>query len=238
MSTPTLSTPRLDTVLAEGTDHGFTRVRLADGHALLLNVRPGANAAEEVFLSPGLTAPDTEAWENEDSWEEWLTGGELGSESGMFLDVPAEALRDLIAQHGGEHEDQEGEESPASPEAATAEQPGPDLLTDLADLHGSFEHGYSADDIRRVFGRIGDAGGPYLVCVWELADDYGFGGNSEFYAEDENGHLSEIQPDVYGWLTGEQETPGPVDTWVCARVTGLAEFAATDDRHNCAKTER
>ncbi|MFJ5142676.1 hypothetical protein [Streptomyces sp. NPDC088707] len=238
MSMQTLSTSRLDAVVTEGTGRGFARIRLSDGHAITLKTQPGAPAAEEVFLSPGLTAPDTEAWGSEDSWEDWLTGGTLGNESGMFLDVPTEALRALIVQHGGEHNDQECENPAPRAEAATAEPTGPDLLAEIADLRGVFEHGYGADDIRRVFGRIYDAGGPYLVCVWDLADDYGFGGNSEFYAEDEDGRLSEIQPDVYGWLTGEQETSGPVDTWVCARVTGLAEFAATDDRHNYAKTER
>ncbi|MEV8536135.1 hypothetical protein [Streptomyces sp. NPDC051211] len=237
MSTRTLSTTRLDAVMAEGTDHGFTRIRLADGHALFIKARPGARAAEEVLVSPGLSAPDTEAWAGEDSWEEWLTGGNLGADTGTFLDVPTEALRDLIGEHGGEHEDQEGEDPAPSAEGAAGEA-AQDLSAELADLHGAFEHGYGADDIRRVFGRISDAGGPYLVCVWDIADDYGFGGNSEFYAEDEDGNLFELQPDVHLWLTGEQETPGPVDTWVCARVRELAEFAATDDRHNYARTER
>ncbi|MEY2231609.1 hypothetical protein [Streptomyces sp. BF23-19] len=46
------------------------------------------------------------------------------------------------------------------------------------------------------------------------------------------------QPDVYRWLTGRQDTPGPLATWVGAHVPELVEFAATDDRHNCARTER
>jgi hypothetical protein len=108
------STPRLDSIAAGGTDHVFERIRLADGHTLTLQTRPDADTADEVFLFPGLTAPDTEAWENEDQWEEWLTGGNLG-EGGLFLDVPVEAIRELIEQHGGEHEDQEGDD--AAPEA-------------------------------------------------------------------------------------------------------------------------
>ncbi|MFD0269572.1 hypothetical protein ACFVGY_23850 [Streptomyces sp. NPDC127106] len=238
MSIHTLGTSRLDAVVTEGTGHGFARIRLADGHAITLKTRPGAEAAEEVFLSPGLTAPDTEAWENEDSWGDWLTGGTLGNESGMFLDVPTEALRDLIAQHGGEHDDQKGEDPAPRTEAATAEQAAPGLPTEIADLRGAFEHGYGADDIRNVFGRIYDAGGPYLVCVWEVADAYGFGGNSEFYAEDEDSNLFTIRPDVYRWLTGQQEDPGPIDTWVGAHLPELVEFAATDDRHNYAQAER
>ncbi|THA53249.1 hypothetical protein [Streptomyces sp. A1136] len=238
MSTQTLSTSRLDAVMTEGTGHGFARIRLADGHAITLKVQPGAPAAEEVLLSPGLTAPDTEAWENEDSWEDWLTGGTLGNESGMFLDVPTDALRDLIAQHGGEHEDQDGQDPAPRTEADAAEQATQDPLAEIAELHGAFEHGYGADDIRNVFGRIYDAGGPYLVCVWDIADEYGFGGNSEFYAEDEDGSLFEVQPDIHLWLAGEQETPGPVHTWICARVREVVDFPATDDRHNYARTER
>ncbi|MGW0188128.1 hypothetical protein ACWDV7_20485 [Streptomyces sp. NPDC003362] len=102
------STPRLDSITASGTNYVFDRIRLADGRALTLKTQPGADFAEEVFLFPGLTAPDTEAWENEDRWEGWLTGGELG-EGGLFLDVPVQAVRELIEQHGGEHEDQEGD---------------------------------------------------------------------------------------------------------------------------------
>ncbi|MGY3341140.1 hypothetical protein ACVW0K_007333 [Streptomyces filamentosus] len=113
----------------------------------------------------------------------------------------------------------------------------PGLPADIADLHGAFEHGYGADDVRTVFGRISDAGGPYLVCVWDFADDHGFGGNSEFYAEADNGVLLELQPDVYRWLAGEQEDPGPLSAWTCAPVPELTEFATSDDFHNYALLE-
>ncbi|MEU6965086.1 hypothetical protein [Streptomyces chrestomyceticus] len=106
------STPRLDSLAAGGTGEVFDGIRLADGHMVTLKVGPGAKAAE-VFLYPGLTAPDTEAWENEDQWEVWLTGGEFGDGS-LYLDVPIEAVRDLIAQHGGEH----GNQGPAKADEA------------------------------------------------------------------------------------------------------------------------
>jgi hypothetical protein len=118
----------------------------------------------------------------------------------------------------------------------TTPQPSPDLLTQLADLRGQFKFGYTPQDVRSVFGRIRDAGGPYLVCVWEYADDYGFGGNSQFYAEDEAGDLFEVQPDIYRWLSGEQATPGAVDTWVCAPVSEPIEIAVSDDFHNYARS--
>lgn len=62
--------------------------------------------ADEVCLLPGLFPPATEAWANEDRLEDWLTGGALGQGGGLYLDVPVQAVRDLIEQHGGEHPDQ------------------------------------------------------------------------------------------------------------------------------------
>ncbi|MBD0844275.1 hypothetical protein [Streptomyces sp. TRM68416] len=227
------STPRLDRLAADGTNGVFDGIRLADGHMLTLVISPGADWAESVFLYPGLTAPDTEAWENEDPWEDWLTGG---SGETTYGDVPVEAVRELIVAHGGEHENQEPP-APAA-EGETGTDAAPDVLSEIADLHGRFEDGYSADGIRTVFGRIYDEGGPYLVCVWEYADEYGFGGNSEFYAEGEDGDLFEVQPDIHRWLSGQQETPGPLDTWVCAPVTEPTEFPVSDDFHNYARTDR
>ncbi|MCX4411648.1 hypothetical protein OG840_61905 [Streptomyces sp. NBC_01764] len=110
----TISTPRLDSLTAGGTNEVFDGIRLADGHVLTLKVGPGAETADEVFLLPGLSAPDTEAWEREDQWEVWLTGGEFGDGS-LYLEVPVDAVRDLIVQHGGEHENQE---APYAPETA------------------------------------------------------------------------------------------------------------------------
>ncbi|MFF4173648.1 hypothetical protein [Streptomyces sp. NPDC001744] len=342
----TTSTPRLDSLTAGGTDHHFDGIRLADGNMLTLNVRPGAETAE-VFLLPGLTAPDTEAWENEDDWEVWLTGGEFGDGS-LYGDVPVEAVRDLIAEHGGEHENQEPpQESPAgTDEDDTAEaiatraldewgitahrdddagntwlaighdqtragfprmlaepyvvlylytdsdgedeeitvtrapadgdvwdvvrgdgtgaecavmtrpadqlaacveaiadwltmpQITPDPVIRLAELNGTFAFGYGADDVRSVFGRIADEGGPRLVCVWEYADDFGYGGNSVFYVEDQDGGLFEVSPDVRRWLTGQQQEPGPLNTWTGPRAYEPWEFPISDDFHNYARADR
>lgn len=218
------STPRLDRLATSGTDHIFERIRLADRHMLALQAKPGA-AFAEVGLFPGLEAPDTEAWENEDRWEEWLTGGTFGA-GGLFVDVPIQAVRDLITQHGGEHEDQEGE------------QYAPDLMTRIQDLHGRFADGYTPEEINAVFGRIADEGGPHLVCVWDFADEYGFGGNSEFFAEDKDGDLFEVQPDIHLWLSGQPETPSLAGTWVGGPVTGPTEFPVTDDFHNYARYDR
>lgn len=100
-----IATPRLDHLAAYGTDQVFARVRLADGHALTVKIRPGADWAEEVFPH-GLDVPDTEPWENEDFVEGWSTGGNA-EDGSLYLGVPVQAIRDLIVQHGGEHADQD-----------------------------------------------------------------------------------------------------------------------------------
>ncbi|MFE2314140.1 hypothetical protein ACFXC8_13255 [Streptomyces sp. NPDC059441] len=93
-------TARLDRLIAEGTDRILRPVLLADGHAFSVNIKAGEDQAAAVVLWPGLDAPDGEAWENEDPWESFLTGGD--ADVSQFLDVPVAALRDLMEQHGGE----------------------------------------------------------------------------------------------------------------------------------------
>ncbi|MFI0141586.1 hypothetical protein [Streptomyces luteogriseus] len=93
-------TARFDRLIAEGTDRIFRPVLLADGHAFSVNIKAGEDRAAAVALWPGLEAPEGEDWENEDSWESFLTGG--NADDSQFLDVPVQALRDLVEQHGGE----------------------------------------------------------------------------------------------------------------------------------------
>ncbi|MGA5183027.1 hypothetical protein [Streptomyces pseudogriseolus] len=232
------STPRLDSLKTNGTNGDFEGIRLADGHMLSVKTHAAGFAwLQEVFLFPGLTAPDTEAWSNDDPYEVWLTSGDLGEEGGsLYYGVPVEAVRELIVQHGGEHDNQE----PPAPavEGESGEGAAPNPLARIAHLHGRFADGYTPDAIRSVFGRIYDEGGPYLVCVWEYADAYGFGGNSQFYAEGEDGELFEVTPYVHQWLSGQRETPGPLDTWVCAPVTEPTDFPVSDDFHNYARADR
>ncbi|MEU9535891.1 hypothetical protein AB0D00_26730 [Streptomyces sp. NPDC048213] len=117
-------------------------------------------------------------------------------------------------------------------------QPARSLPAELRDLHGRFADGYSADSIRSTFGRIEEAGGPFLVCVWDYADEYGFGGNSRFYAETENGDHFEVSPDIHQWLSGELKIPGPMTSWVCAPVAAPTDLPVSDDFHNYARTDR
>lgn len=117
------STSRLDSLAADGTDGRLVRIRLADATVLAVNIWPRADHADSVRLIAPLEAPDTEAWENEDQVEAWLIGGGDFSD---YIDVPVQAVRDLIAAHGGEHEDQVIPEPPTTA--------GEILLTALANL--------------------------------------------------------------------------------------------------------
>ncbi|UZI33961.1 hypothetical protein [Streptomyces sp. VB1] len=119
-----------------------------------------------------------------------------------------------------------------------AGRPDRNLPAEIRDLYSRFADGYTPEGIRAVFDRIHRAGGPYLVCVWEYADAHGFGGNSQFYAENENGDHFEIEPDVHLWLSGLTERPAPMHTWVHGPVTESTDFPVTDDFHNYARTVR
>ncbi|MFZ3476073.1 hypothetical protein ACODT4_44590 [Streptomyces sp. 2.9] len=100
-----MTTDRFNRIAAAGTDHGFITISLADG--LLINVKaePAATVVDQVYLAPGLTAPDTEAWENEDTIGLFLSGETDGGT--VYVDVPVGAVRDFILEHGGEHAEQD-----------------------------------------------------------------------------------------------------------------------------------
>jgi hypothetical protein len=98
------TTPRLDNLAAHGTNRVFAHVRLADGHALSVKAEPGADAAEQVYLHDDLTAPDTEAWVDDEGWR---APQSADARRAMFVNVPVQAVRELVEQHGGEHADQD-----------------------------------------------------------------------------------------------------------------------------------
>ncbi|MEU0287489.1 hypothetical protein [Streptomyces sp. NPDC006147] len=91
-----MSTARFDRLIAQGTDGA---IRLADGHTISVITAAGADAVA-VYLWPGLSAPDGSGWEDEDPAEVFLTGGNMDGR--YCCDVPVQAVRDLIEQHGGE----------------------------------------------------------------------------------------------------------------------------------------
>ncbi|MFE7659238.1 hypothetical protein ACFU6M_41430 [Streptomyces bottropensis] len=115
-------TMRLDRIAAAGTGEGYRRIRFADGGMITVEAEPDSTVFTEVALWPGLTAPSTEAWANEDSWELLLTDQD-GEGRSLFVEVPVEAVREFIQEHGGEHADQDDDLPPVrhrvSPRSAT-----------------------------------------------------------------------------------------------------------------------
>lgn len=70
----------------------------------------------------------------------------------------------------------------------------------LNSLKGRFSHGHTDDDIESVSEDLEKIfSGFRLVCVWAFEDMWGFGGDSQIYAE-ENGDLYEFPEDLYSWL--------------------------------------
>lgn len=101
------ATARLDHLANEGTHYVSSRIRLADGHMISVHAERGADAVE-VYLWPGLVVPHAE-----DPAELFRTDGGSGQQAGtLCLDVPLQAVRELIAQHGGEHADQDDDPRP------------------------------------------------------------------------------------------------------------------------------
>ncbi|MEU3433084.1 hypothetical protein [Streptomyces sp. NPDC006863] len=163
-----ISTPRLDSLTADGTNGTFARVRLADDLMLALKVAPGADVAGEVGLLPGLFPPATEAWANEDRQEDWLTGGAFGQGGGLYLDVPVQAVRDLVAQHGGEHAIQD---LPSLIEAGGGVNAAQCAIEALAARGISAQIDEDAGNSWLVVGEDADTGSHTVLCLFRGNDD-------------------------------------------------------------------
>lgn len=85
-------------------------------------------------------------------------------------------------------------------------------------LRGRFQQGYDNDDFRRVATEIKAVTGAEIVCIWQYFDDFGYGGDSEFYLVD-GGRLYELAGDLWPWLSADArdleapESPGDSATW-------------------------
>ena len=79
--------------------------------------------------------------------------------------------------------------------------------------------GYWPEDVNRILGQISDASGIQLVCVWDIYDSCGTGGNSQFYVEEQDGQLRELAGDLWRWLNDDPgdpaapASPGSPSTW-------------------------
>ncbi|MGW6202133.1 hypothetical protein ACWF9B_00540 [Streptomyces sp. NPDC055089] len=93
-----------------------------------------------------------------------------------------------------------------------------DPLAQVADLRGCLADGYTPQDIDRVFRRLEQAYGIYLLCFWALRNDDGYSGESHLYAYMYGGRLFELSDSLRGWLTAAaadtaHATPGAGCTW-------------------------
>lgn len=118
-----------------------------------------------------------------------------------------------------------------------------DDLTGCDDLRGYMATGYDDDDVNRAFSRIHDACGLRLVCVWEIFDAFGVGGNSDFYVETD-GRLHYLGGALWQWLNGDPEdvdvpiTPGTPASWIGSRADPALDPDWDDGFHNLAIADR
>lgn len=120
----------------------------------------------------------------------------------------------------------------------------PSPLANEGHLRGIMVDGYSPDDVNRVLGRLSDVTGLLILCVWDYYDDYGFGGNSDFYVN-VNGRLHYCTGDLWPWLNGSVENPdtppdpGTPASWV-GELADLDEdqLPYTDGQHNYTTVDR
>ncbi|MFI7049062.1 hypothetical protein [Streptosporangium sandarakinum] len=117
---------------------------------------------------------------------------------------------------------------------------GPSPLYALSGLCGRMADGYDDKTVNSVLGQISEAVKRPLVCVWDKIDAWGFGGNSQFYWEAEDGQLLEFVGDLWSWLNGDPRNPdtphfpGAPDSWVGPPAGMTTDNLACDGFHNYA----
>jgi len=116
----------------------------------------------------------------------------------------------------------------------------------LRDLRGSMADGYDHDQVNLILGRISAHSGLSLVCVWDCHDHVGFGGDSQFYVQADNGQLYELAGDLWTWLNGDTDDsdpaaavlPGTPRTWTGhATAMTTSGLAYHDGAHNYARRD-
>lgn len=110
------------------------------------------------------------------------------------------------------------------------------------DLRGSCREGYTSEDFERLSRVVFSATGVQLRCIWAFVDDWGYGGDSEFYIEDSDGGLFELSGDLIPWLQDDSEDsprdPGAPETWIGPRSAIAVSSLAGDGFGNYALTSR
>ncbi|WP_225730934.1 MULTISPECIES: hypothetical protein [unclassified Nocardia] len=101
-------------------------------------------------------------------------------------------------------------------------------------LRGSMIGGYSAETVNRVLGELSDLSDLYVVCVWELFDDF-YGGDSWFYIQSRY-QLYTLGGDLWAWLNDQAPNgPGLPASWIGDPVLDvrLSDLGG-DGQHNFA----
>jgi hypothetical protein len=104
----------------------------------------------------------------------------------------------------------------------------------LAEVRASMDDGYYPDRVNSALGRLNQAFGIRLVCVWNYLDEIGYGGDSDFYLEEAEGRLHYLAGRLWAWLNhalddvDAPDTAGaPADRWGLA--SGLSATRMTSD---------
>lgn len=76
------------------------------------------------------------------------------------------------------------------------------------ELRGCMDDGYTPDEVNSVLGQLSAMTGLRLVCIWDYYDEYGYGGNSEFYIEALDGKsLFKLAGNLWAWLSKSVDDP-------------------------------
>jgi hypothetical protein len=184
---------------------------LVDGMVMALSFAIGkpfdVQAAEDLISQPAGTGGPSRA--ETDGLIAWA--GELGLRPEDLDELVHELVSGQASSinNGGLEDQIEFLVQTCGPREARSliEQCSAGPLEVIADLRGSMVDGYDDEDVNRVLGRISDASGQPLVCVWDIYDDCGVGGNSQFYLLEGGGRLRELTGDLWRWLNGDPEDP-------------------------------
>lgn len=107
------------------------------------------------------------------------------------------------------------------------------------ELRGSCKDGYTPEKFQRIARSIEAATGTKLCCIWTYVDDWGYGGDSEFYVQ-EGDRVFEVAGDLWPWLSAAQGDldapagPGEPLSWKGPRSRIALDVLATDGSGNYA----
>lgn len=117
------------------------------------------------------------------------------------------------------------------------------LWCDLPDeLRASMSDGYDSDAVAVILGQIHDATGVRVVCVWDVYDDYGYTGDSDFRVQDHLGNIYYLGGRLWAWLNNSDEQapdhPGSPTSWIGGLDTIHTDaLVGGDGGHNYARRD-